>query len=90
MTKLITMAIAPTHEAAVESMVAFAAMHGWPKEVVELVKPQIIHGDPDSVAEQVQAMIDAGLDGLTPNLATLGHDIDAIALAAATLSPFVP
>lgn len=89
-TKLVTMAIAPTHEACIESMHAYAALHGWPDEVVELVKPQIVHGDPDGVAEQVQAMLDAGLDGITLNLVTVGHDIDSIALAAETLSPLIP
>lgn len=89
-TKLMTMAIAPTHEECIESMSAYAALHGWPEEVVELVKPQILHGDPDSVAEQVQEMLDCGLDGITLNLVTVGHDIDAIHLAAETLSPLIP
>jgi len=89
-TKLVTMAIAPTHEAAVESMSSFVALHGWPEEVVELIRPMIVHGDPDSVGEQVQAMLDAGLDGVTLNLATVGHETDSIALAAETLSPLIP
>jgi len=89
-TKLVMMAIAPTHEESVKSMADYIALHGWPAEVLELVKPQLIHGDPDSVGEQVQEMIDAGLDGVTLNLATVGHNTDMIALAADTLSPLVP
>lgn len=89
-TKLVTMAIAPTHEAVIASLHDYAALHGWPDEVVELVKPQILHGDPDAVAEQVKAMIDAGLDGVTINLVTVGHDTAMIHLAAETLSPLIP
>lgn len=89
-TKLVTMAIAPTHEAVLESLSAYAALHGWPQEVVELVKPQILHGDPDSIGEQVGDMIAAGLDGVTINLVTVGHDTDMIHLAAETISPLIP
>jgi alkanesulfonate monooxygenase SsuD/methylene tetrahydromethanopterin reductase-like flavin-dependent oxidoreductase (luciferase family) len=37
-------------------------------------------GDPDTFGEQIRAMIEAGIDGVTLNLCTVGHDPDLIAL----------
>jgi F420-dependent oxidoreductase-like protein len=45
-------------------------------------------GGPDSVAEQAQAFLDAGLDGLLFNLPD-AHDLEPVALAGATLGPLV-
>ena len=42
-------------------------------------------GDPDEVGEQVQALMDAGLDGLVLNMPN-PYDLDAVALAGETLS----
>ena len=44
-------------------------------------------GGPDEVCEQVQTLIDMGLDGLTVNMPANGHDPEMVALAGETLSP---
>ena len=46
-----------------------------------------IMGGPDEVCEQVQTLIDMGLDGLTVNMPANGHDPEMVALAGETLSP---
>jgi alkanesulfonate monooxygenase SsuD/methylene tetrahydromethanopterin reductase-like flavin-dependent oxidoreductase (luciferase family) len=43
-------------------------------------------GDPDSVAEQAQAFLDAGLDGLLFNMPDT-HQLEPIELAGAALAP---
>jgi alkanesulfonate monooxygenase SsuD/methylene tetrahydromethanopterin reductase-like flavin-dependent oxidoreductase (luciferase family) len=45
----------------------------------------MIAGDPDSVAEQVAAHLDAGLDGLVVNMPE-AYDLDAVALAGEVLA----
>jgi alkanesulfonate monooxygenase SsuD/methylene tetrahydromethanopterin reductase-like flavin-dependent oxidoreductase (luciferase family) len=45
-------------------------------------------GDPDEVVEQVQALLDGGLDALVFHLPT-PYDLDLLALAGETLSAAV-
>jgi alkanesulfonate monooxygenase SsuD/methylene tetrahydromethanopterin reductase-like flavin-dependent oxidoreductase (luciferase family) len=45
-------------------------------------------GDPDGLAEQAQAFLDAGLDGLTFSIADV-HDLDTVALVGRTLAPLL-
>jgi F420-dependent oxidoreductase-like protein len=85
-TKLQAVAIGRTHEESLASMDLYAKTHGWPAEVVELLKPMVMHGDPDAIGEQVAALMAAGLDGLTINLVTVAHDPDMVALAGQTIS----
>ncbi len=83
-TKLVMMVIGNTHEEAMASVDAYAANHGWPAEVVELMVPQLTLGDPDTIGEAIQEMSAAGLDGITLNLATVCHDPEMVALAGQT------
>ena len=71
---------APTMEEANASIDEFVALHGWPAEVADLYRVMGTVGDPDTFGEQIRAMIDAGIDGVTLNLCTVGHDPDMIAL----------
>lgn len=80
-TKLVNMAIGRTHEEALASLGAFAENHGWPAEVVDLMAPQLTIGDPDAIGAAVRDLMDLGLDGITLNLVTVGHDPDLVALA---------
>lgn len=89
-TKLVMGVVAPTHEAAQASIDAYMTLHGWPPEASELLAPMMTMGDPDSFGEQIQDMIDAGLDGITMNLATLGHDPDMISLAGEIATKVIP
>jgi alkanesulfonate monooxygenase SsuD/methylene tetrahydromethanopterin reductase-like flavin-dependent oxidoreductase (luciferase family) len=45
-------------------------------------------GDPDSVAEQAQALVDAGIEGLTISLPDV-HDLEKVALAGQAIGPVV-
>jgi alkanesulfonate monooxygenase SsuD/methylene tetrahydromethanopterin reductase-like flavin-dependent oxidoreductase (luciferase family) len=47
-----------------------------------------IIGGPDHVAEQAQALLDAGLDGLTFSMPQV-HDLEQVALAGETLSALI-
>jgi alkanesulfonate monooxygenase SsuD/methylene tetrahydromethanopterin reductase-like flavin-dependent oxidoreductase (luciferase family) len=47
-----------------------------------------ILGDADAVGEQVQALLDAGLDGLVVNMPD-AHDLEAVALAGSVLHPLL-
>jgi F420-dependent oxidoreductase-like protein len=84
-TRLGTLAIAPTHE---EAARAFAAWPDRAKMPEERLRMGLTLGDPDEVGEQVQALLEAGLDGLIFNLPN-AHDLDAISLAGETLSATV-
>lgn len=80
-TKLVMMALGRTHEHATESLNAYADTHGWPREAMELMAPMLSIGDPDTIGEEIRGLIDAGLDGITLNLAMVGHDPEMVALA---------
>ena len=45
-------------------------------------------GDPGEVAEQVQALLDAGLDGVTITMPDV-HDLESVALAGETLGAVI-
>ena len=79
-TKLVMGVCAPTMEEANASIDEFVALHGWPAEVADLYRVMGTVGDPDTFGEQIRAMIDDGIDGVTLNLCTVGHDPDLIAL----------
>jgi len=56
------------------------AAKGWPDEVIEMAKAILVFGDPDTVGERLQAVMDTGIDGLTVNLPGNGHNLDRIGL----------
>ena len=80
-TKLVMGVCAPTMEEANASIDEFVALHGWPAEVGDMYRQMGTVGDPDTFGEQIKAMIDAAIDGVTLNLCTVGHDPDMVALA---------
>ena len=79
-TKLVMALVAPTMEAAEADLREIAAVKGWNSDVMEMVKQILIYGDADTVGEQLQAVMDTGIDGLTINLPGNGHNPDRIAL----------
>ena len=79
-TRMASVIIAPTHEAAQQKLETAAAA-GVPRERLETS----MLGDPDSVAEQAQAYADIGIQGLTIVLPDV-HDLETVALAGRTLS----
>lgn len=72
--------VAPTTAEAEADLAAMAAAKGWNDAVVEMAKKILVFGDADTVGEQLQASMDAGLDGLTLNLPVNGHNTDRIGL----------
>jgi F420-dependent oxidoreductase-like protein len=81
-TKLGTLAIGRTHEEAERALAAWPDRANLPEERRRMV---LTLGDPDEVGEQVQALLDAGLDGLVVHLPN-PHDLDVVALAGETLT----
>ena len=72
--------VAPTMEEAEADLAAIAAVKGWNAEIMEMAKSILVFGDADTVGEQLQAVMDAGLDGLTVDLPVNGHNLDRIEL----------
>jgi alkanesulfonate monooxygenase SsuD/methylene tetrahydromethanopterin reductase-like flavin-dependent oxidoreductase (luciferase family) len=72
--------VAPTMEEAEADIREIAAVKGWNDEIIEIVKSMVVFGDTDTVGERLQAVMDAGLDGLTVDLPVNGHIPDRIAL----------
>ncbi len=79
--------VAPTMDEAEADLAELAAAKGWPGEIAEMAKGMLVFGDADTVGEQLQACMDAGLDGLTLNLPVNGHKTDRIALLGELAGP---
>lgn len=80
-TKLVMGVIGHTMEAAHASVDAFVAMKGWPAEVADFYRSVATIGDADTFGEEMQKLIDAGIDGVTLNLVPNGHDPEMVMLA---------
>jgi len=80
-TKLVMMIIGRTHDEAEAAVDTFVANHGWPKEVVDLVRPRLTLGDPDEIGAAIRELVDLGIDGVVINLPANAHDPDMISLA---------
>ncbi len=81
-TRLGTLAIAATREEAERTLAS------WPGRTSmdpERLRATLTLGTPDDVGEQVQALLDAGLDGLIFNMPN-PYDLDAVSLAGGTLT----
>ena len=79
-TRMATIFLADRHEDAVARLEA--------SSLNERMRAMAIAGDPDGVGEQVQALMDAGVEGLTIRL-TDPHDLEVVARAGETLSPLL-
>jgi alkanesulfonate monooxygenase SsuD/methylene tetrahydromethanopterin reductase-like flavin-dependent oxidoreductase (luciferase family) len=84
-TKLGTLAIAASEEEAQAKLAPRRALGVSEERLAGFV----IAGEPDAVAEQVAAHLDAGLDGLVVNMPDV-HDLEMVALAGETLSRAIP
>ncbi len=80
-TKLVMGVIGRTMEEANQSVDDFVAMKGWPAETADFYRSVATIGDADTFGEEMQKLIDAGLDGVTLNLVPNGHDPEMVALA---------
>jgi alkanesulfonate monooxygenase SsuD/methylene tetrahydromethanopterin reductase-like flavin-dependent oxidoreductase (luciferase family) len=60
-----------------------------PEDLRSRIRTMMIIGDRDAVAEQVQELLDAGLDGVIFNLPD-AHDLESVALAGEILATVLP
>ena len=81
-TKLTMVAVAPTREELEADLAEVAAKKKWNDAVMDAVRRQLVFGDPDTVGEELEAAVSAGLDGLTVDLPVNGHKTERIALLA--------
>ena len=72
--------VAPTHEQAMRKLDA-SRRAGMSEERVRM---SAMAGDPDSIGEQAQAFLDAGIEGLTLSIPDV-HDLETVALVGETL-----
>ena len=79
-TRMATVFLDDRHEAAVARLEA--------SSLNERMRAMAIAGDPDGVGEQVQALMDAGIEGLTIRL-TNAYDLEVVARAGETLAPLL-
>jgi F420-dependent oxidoreductase-like protein len=79
-TKMLTVAVAPTQEAADADIATFAAVKGWNADIVAMVRRMVIAGDPDTVGERIAEALRHGIDGVALNLPANGHNPDRVAL----------
>jgi F420-dependent oxidoreductase-like protein len=83
-TRLGRLAIGSTHEEAERKRELALERTLMP----DVVRTQMLVGDPDEVAERAQELLDAGLDGLIFNMPDV-YDLESVALAGETLSRVV-
>jgi len=74
-------AIGPSHEAAQKKVDRMREL-GLPEERLR----SVIAGDPDTVAERVQALADAGAEGITISIPDV-HNLEAVELAGQAIGP---
>jgi alkanesulfonate monooxygenase SsuD/methylene tetrahydromethanopterin reductase-like flavin-dependent oxidoreductase (luciferase family) len=79
-TRMATVFVDTTHEAAVARVEAAG--------LDERRRSMVFAGDPDGIAEQAQALVDAGIEGLTISLPDV-HDLEKVALAGKAIGPVV-
>lgn len=89
-TRLVMGVLGRTVEEANASLAAYAELHRWPVEAIDRLRPMMTIGDPGGFGEQIQEMVDAGLDGITMNLVTSSHDHELIGIAGEVCGAIIP
>jgi F420-dependent oxidoreductase-like protein len=89
-----TVCIAPTHEQAQADIARYLGERGIDLATADeatrrMIEGRITFGDPDEVGEQLAAVLDLGVDGLTCNLPANGHDPDNVELLGETAAKLV-
>ena len=79
-----------THEEAIALRNAFLLARGLDFDALDeatqaMVAARLVVGDADEVGEQVRALMDLGLDGITANLPANGHDPEVVDRTVRTL-----
>jgi F420-dependent oxidoreductase-like protein len=90
-TRLGTLVVGRTMEEALGKILArfhVSSLDDLPADVQARVRGMFVMGDADAIAEQVSALLDAGLDGIVFNMPD-AHDVDQVALAGEILQPLL-
>jgi alkanesulfonate monooxygenase SsuD/methylene tetrahydromethanopterin reductase-like flavin-dependent oxidoreductase (luciferase family) len=90
-TRLGTLVVGRTMEEAgnrIAAPLGASKLDDLPDGVRQQLQTLMIIGDADAVGEQVQAFLDAGLDGMISNIPDSG-DLEAVALAGSILRPLL-
>ena len=90
-TRLGTLVVGRTMEEAQGKIAARFGVGGidqLPADLAARLRGMFIMGDAPAVQEQVQELLDAGLDGIVFNMPD-AHDLDAVALAGEVLRPIL-
>jgi F420-dependent oxidoreductase-like protein len=82
-TKMAPVYIAPSHDDAQRKLDAALEAGLTPER-----RAMALVGGPDEIGEQVQGLLDAGIEGLTVSIPDV-HDIEVVALVGNTLGPLV-
>jgi len=88
-TLLVAANVAPTMEEADADLAAMAFLKGWPDEVIGMIKSMVVHGDPDTAGEQLEAFMATGLDGLAFNAMANGHIPGRVSLLGGLASKII-
>ena len=70
---LVAASLAPTMEEADADLRALVAHKGLPEEVFDRLRSYVVHGDPDTVGEELEAFMATGIDGFILSLVPSGH-----------------
>ena len=70
---LVATSLAPTMEQSDADLRAMIAHKGLPEAAYEMARSYMVHGDPDTVGEELQAFMATGIDGLIVSLMPSGH-----------------
>ncbi|MGA0387904.1 MAG: LLM class F420-dependent oxidoreductase [Ilumatobacteraceae bacterium] len=81
--------IAPTFEEARSELDTALAARGLTGEQLDLARSLVVHGDPDTVGEQMAAQLELGLDGFTVNAVANCHIPGRVELLGNTLSALI-
>lgn len=90
-TRLGTLVVGPTMEAARAKILGrfgVSSLDDLPADLQARVRGMFVMGDADAIAEQVNELLDAGLDGIVFNMPD-AHDVEQVELAGQILRPLL-
>jgi len=79
-TKLLLVAVAPTHEELEADLAAVAKTKGWNDAIMDMARKALVYGDADTVGERISEAVALGLDGVTVDLPVNGHNTERVEL----------
>ena len=86
---LVATSLAPTMEQADADLRTLVAHKGFGEEVFDRFRSSMVHGDPDTVGEKLEAFMATGIDGLIVSLMPSGHIPGRVSLLGEVASKVV-